>query len=190
MCFNRAPKHPQPATARVASRVTLGLSLVLALASPAHAQPGVPGGYPGSRERELHNYYADMQLEMMDLLDRWQRAWNRGDVDALVSLYTEDAYFTSAHAEELHGRESIRDRLAQLVPTLRGAEITPFEFEGADMLLYANGRFAYTVDEGDTSSFRHSGTAMMVFHRRRDRWYIRSQVIRLEGSAPGRPAQD
>jgi hypothetical protein len=93
-------------------------------------------------------------------------------------------------AQRLGGAARSRRERQPELSTIRTPEISPFEFEGADMLMYCTGRLAYSLDESEESSFRRSGMVTMVFHKRRDRWYIRSQVIRLEGELPEQTARD
>lgn len=56
----------------------------------------------GTTEGEVHARVEALQRQ-------WVEAVNRGDVDAILDLYAEDAWFLPAGSPPLHGRDEIRE---------------------------------------------------------------------------------
>jgi uncharacterized protein (TIGR02246 family) len=65
---------------------------------------------------------------------RWAAAFNRGDVDAIVAMYTDDAQLLPEGSEALVGRKAIRDFFEKLMGTRPPdhIEFNNFEFYGAE----------------------------------------------------------
>ncbi|HVE79728.1 MAG TPA: nuclear transport factor 2 family protein [Gemmatimonadaceae bacterium] len=168
--------HPSPA-----KTLLLALSLCLttaAAAPPLGAQAGIPGsrGLEG-RDRELQLFQEELRADLNGVLQRWRRAWGARDLDALVRLYTDDAYVALPGAELVRGRDEVRDALAAALEELRDLQLEVDEFEGCEALGFGGGPYSYTV-QADGEARREIGSLVLVVHKRRDRWYIRSQIFR------------
>jgi len=70
---------------------------------------------------------AQPEPNLMELLIRHTEAWNRHDLDALMSLFAEDCTFESSGGDEVcgkryRGRKDVRSAFAEVLGTMPDAE--------------------------------------------------------------------
>ena len=159
------------------------LSRALAESNP-HRFVAASGGSHWLRLRHERDLAAT-HAALTNLLARQAEAWSRGDLDAFVEVYAEDATFL-APTGIVQGREAVRARYAALYPdpsamgTLRlevvemrpvwGVEPTvlgesePGEIHGAGIVA----RWTLTPATGESAS----GTTLLLFRREAEGWRI------------------
>jgi uncharacterized protein (TIGR02246 family) len=120
------------------------------------------------------------QASPADVPALFARAWNKGDPDALASLFDEDAQFVNVTGLYWHDRESIRKAHAQglqrvfkksmlEVHDTRVKLLSPdIAVVHAEMTLSGDGTAAAVAEPGRTT------IVSFVVHRTRDRWQIAS----------------
>lgn len=90
-----------------------------------------------------------MSEDLLKLLDRFADAWNRHDLDALMSMMTDDCVFEASAGPDVHGnrsegREAVRAAFAAVFETFRDAH-------------WANARHFIVGDRG-VSEWTFTGT--------------------------------
>ncbi len=107
-------------------------------------------------------------------MDGSAAAWNRGDLDAFVGDYAEDATFVTSRGL-VHGRQEIR-AVYQNAYWRDGGPHDALRYEGLDVrqvapyTAIAFGRFVlYDRDSGEN---RATGNFSLTFRKAGDRWVI------------------
>ena len=118
----------------------------------------------------------------------WANAWERGDVDALVNLFEEDAIYVANTGEVLRGREDIGQGVRGWI-----AARPPKASLGLDVQAV---RFQFHGDTADTVSrfvmrllpagcSIQSGHALSVWRRQPDgRWLIATHLVNRDPQGP------
>jgi len=164
----------------VTSGVTALLFFVLA-AAPAGAQrfPGAPGGDGLSAQANLAEYFADVIMNVNDVMTEWRGAWAQDDLETLADQYTEDATLVYGDEEPIRGREAIRTRLESILPSSGEVQAAMSDFDASGRMGMIAGFVTLEVREGSRSETR-TGIHMTILIRRRGDWRIRSQIFRFD----------
>lgn len=89
--------------------------VVMALVAAAPSFAEQPNGDPAD-ERALRESHREFVA-----------AYNKGDVAALAAFYTPDADFVGIHGETYHGRDQIKEHMANFLAHDKGAQLkSPF----------------------------------------------------------------
>jgi uncharacterized protein (TIGR02246 family) len=103
---------------------------------------------------------------------RYVAASNRGDADALMQLYAEDAVLLPPDHEPIVGREAIRDFWRQ--GTDEGLEVTTLRVETDGRLGYLVGRYTLPATKDEPAD---SGKYVMCLARQRDgSWKLTADI--------------
>ncbi len=116
----------------------------------------------------------------------YEAAYAKGDADALIEFFTEDAEFTDDEGEVYSGREEIARAIRDGLRAHRGARlaIEPLsEHLLAPEILLESGLTTVTAPDGDVSSARYSA----IFVQREGEWRIRQLT---EAPIPDATASD
>ena len=114
---------------------------------------------------------AEMEKAIAAVIDRQVQAWNRGDLEAFVSVYAEDAAFVSPTGLT-RGRQGVLDRYRKRYPDKAAMgtlalEIVETRLAGTDgASVVARWSLAYPDKPAA------SGLTLLVLHRSGDRWLI------------------
>ncbi len=145
---------------------------------PAHGQR-IPGqGLLTSWEQAEARYRNEVLEEIRPRLERWQAAWNAGDLDELTDLYDDDARLFFG-PDLVIGKEGIRQYFAEIGNSVSGMSISLSDFYVSDRLAFLMGTYSYRVrKDGRLGELVESVyVASFVGHGRR--WHIRTQVFRV-----------
>lgn len=109
------------------------------------------------------------------LQQQWVDAVARGDVETIVGLYAEDAWFLPAGSEPLHGRDAIRGWWQKTLedPPWQSLKFGPTEIrfaEGGDMA-YDVGSSRTTV-AGDDGKTVRKGKYLVVWKKIDGEWKV------------------
>ena len=109
--------------------------------------------------------------EVVALLEHGAASWNRGDLEAFMSDYTEDATYVTKSAV-VHGRQEIRARYApRFAP---GAQRDSLHFENLELDVVGPGTVNaiayYVLMRGDSVTAR--GPTSLVLKKLDGRWRI------------------
>jgi uncharacterized protein (TIGR02246 family) len=113
----------------------------------------------------------DIHKGVAEVLARQVQAWNRGDLEAFVSAYAEDASFVSPTGLT-QGRQAVLDRYRNRYPDKAAMGTLALEVvetrlaDGAVASVVARWSLAYP---GKPAA---SGLTLLVLHRTGDRWLI------------------
>ncbi len=137
--------------------------LVLAVSGCAGSRAPAPAAAPPSRD--------SVHAAFTALLARGAAAWNRGDLDAFMDDYADDATFIASRGV-VRGRAAIRALYApRFAP---GARRDSLRFEHSELHVLgpdaAEGIAWYVLMRGDSVAAR--GPTSLVLRRQRGRWRI------------------
>jgi uncharacterized protein (TIGR02246 family) len=112
-------------------------------------------------------------MELRKATDAFSRAYNKGDLDALVGYWTEDAEFIRESGKTYTGREAIRSLLKASLAANKGSKqsikATSLRFVKPDVVS-AEGLVTMTTADGETDTGRYA--ALWVKHG--GKWLISS----------------
>ena len=114
---------------------------------------------------------AEIEKAIAAVIDRQVQAWNRGDVEAFVSVYAEDAVFVSPTGLT-RGRQAVLDRYRKRYPDK--AAMGTLALEIVETRVAATGaasvvaRWSLAYPDKPAAS----GLTLLVLHRSGDRWLI------------------
>jgi uncharacterized protein (TIGR02246 family) len=115
------------------------LMFLLAAAAPSSA----PAQSPRSGEAALAPTNRD-ERAIRDLAEAWRVGYNAGDAEGVTELYTDDAYYLSAHVLA-HGRDEIRAYWRRGIAAGGHVDwIEPIAIHYTGRLGYAIGRYQAT----------------------------------------------
>jgi len=144
-----------------------------ALAAPPGSTPDVP--LPSSIAMTI------ARSDVGDVLAAQSAAWNRGDLEAFVASYAEDATFLTSSGVT-HGRKGVLERYRKRYPdqkamgklTLTVMEARPLGVDVASGTVNALSVAAHwKLDHpGDPAAKPAEGSTLLVFRRHGGRWEI------------------
>jgi uncharacterized protein (TIGR02246 family) len=113
----------------------------------------------------------DVRRTVAAVIERQVAAWNRGDLEAFVSVYAEDAAFVSPTGLA-RGRQAVLDRYRKRYPDKAAMgtlslEILETRLAGAGAASVV-ARWSLAYPDKPTAS----GLTLLVLHARGDRWLI------------------
>ncbi|HTT00997.1 MAG TPA: nuclear transport factor 2 family protein [Steroidobacteraceae bacterium] len=104
----------------------------------------------------------------------WYKAFNSGDMDALASLYTDDAVVQAPNAPAARGSAAIRDFFTKQRADMQGAGLTVVEGARSDVGLAGDLAWqgdTYTVTDKSGATVE-SGKTLAVFQRKDGKWLM------------------
>ena len=126
------------------------------------------------------------------LRDSYQEAYNAKDLDALLALYTDDAYELPANAEMVQGMEAIQKSYEGNFEQLKSEEfaVAAVETSGVDGLAYEVGTFTQKVIlPGSSEPVSVNGKYVVVVKKQADgSWKLAVGISNLDQppAAPGK----
>jgi len=114
-------------------------------------------------------------VEVTSLTPRWAAAFNKGDLNGLVSLYDKDAQLWGISSSSMRkGTSAIRDYYARLLKAFPGTRIS---LEEANLRVYGDAAVssgAYTVKRisGEGGDSITNARFSMVYVKRDGKWLI------------------
>jgi uncharacterized protein (TIGR02246 family) len=99
---------------------------------------------------------------------RWTEAFNAGDRDALVALYTKDALFYGSTAPLFKGQDGVRAYFSHLPPGLKAQMGEQSVVAIEPNVLLSSGLVDFTRPDGGVASFRLT----LALVRVGDKWLI------------------
>lgn len=157
----------------------VAIPVVLGLLGPvaAHAQR-IPGqGLLTTWDRAKARYRNDVLKEIQPRLERWQAAWNDGDIDELTDLYDDDARLFFG-PELIIGKEGIHQYFEEIANSVAGMSISLSDFYVSDQLAFLMGTYSYQVRKDGQLGERVESVYVASFVGHGRRWHIRTQVFR------------
>ena len=157
------------------------LALVVLAAAPVHGQrfPGAPGGDGLSAQANMAEYFADVIMNVNDVMTEWRGAWAEDDLEVVADQYTEDATLVYGDEDPIRGREAIRARLEPLLASSGEVQAAMSDFDASGRMGMIAGLLTLQVREGGRRETR-TGLHMTILIRRRGEWRIRSQMFRFD----------
>ena len=86
--------------------------------------------------------------ELAAAADRWEEAFNAGDIDALVALYAEDARLLAPNAELAQGRDAVRAAFSEMIASGIKGELETIEAVVAGDVGYRVGTYSLQGPDG------------------------------------------
>ena len=106
---------------------------------------------------------------MQEIHRRFERAFNAGDMTALLALYEPEAVFVGMGGEILHGHDEIRTAYEPLFAANAQIRLeTVGIIESTDGLALMHGRWKLSGTAEDGSRVSHEGTSAEVLRRQAD----------------------
>lgn len=161
--------------------VVLSLLTLAATASSAHAQ-GNPRDFdkPGPR-REREMYYAQVRMEINNVLVRWRDAWERDDAAKLAGLYAEAASYYPTTAGVAQTRPAIRNFFEGFLRTVTGVTVQMTGFGTSGDLAWLTARVSYRLQGPSAPGREQVRTDMIVLRRRQSLdWEIETHMAQTE----------
>lgn len=161
----------------IARRFLIPVGLFGVLAFPIATRAQAPG-YRGPSAGQLRaEYRAEVLVQVNRAMTEWGTAWDGDDVDALATLYLEDAVVFPAGGDPIRGREAIRAWLRETLPAHGSVEefLQDFEVSGGMAMAYSRYRIQLP---GEGRVGEVSGELITIHLQRGRSWKIRSQVFR------------
>jgi len=93
---------------------------------------------------------AQESSELGAAAEGWQTAFNAGDLDALVAMYTDDARVLPPNGEIGQGTEAVAASMGEFIDAGLGGELTTIEAVVAGDLGYRVGTFTLHTEDGTT----------------------------------------
>jgi len=128
---------------------------------------------------------AEEPRTLADISQRWAQAWEAKNLDAVLSLYTDDAVFMDATGSRISGKAQLRTFFAAVLkqysahPVLRSVRSSNSGTLGYDWGDYRE--IVVPVDHPD-KAIKTSGTYLVILRNVSGRWLIASQM--WTGSVP------
>ncbi len=119
------------------------------------------------------------------LTDSWHDAFNAGDYDALVQLYTEDAVMMPPNQAAAEGRAAVQAWLGEF-PTTSEVSLTIVNIDGRGDLAYVRGTYSLTITmEGMPEAIRDTGKYLEIRRRQPDgSWPIAVDIYNSDLALP------
>lgn len=86
--------------------------------------------------------------ELAELADRWEEALNSGDIDALISMYTEDARIMAPNAKLAQGQAAVEASFGSMIAAGLRGELETIEATVAGDIGYRVGTYVITTSDG------------------------------------------
>lgn len=120
------------------------------------------------------------QAALAEVEGQWTQAASRWNVDALASLYCEDALFFGGRPGHCIGRGAVREYFASYVGTIASGSISLSELESvyvAQDCVLAQGfaQFAFRLETGEITRSRLRGT--LLLQKQNGAWNIRQHHV-------------
>ncbi len=139
---------------------------------------------PACRGRVASDPNARQAIEAA--VTRYVAASNRGDADALMELYAEDAVLLPPDHEPIQGREAIREFWRQ--GTDQGLEVSTLRVDTDGKLGYLVGRYKLPATEDEPAD---SGKYVMCLQRQVDgSWKLTADIWNSSGTEGGDSVPD
>ena len=109
---------------------------------------------------------------------KWASFYQAGDLEGLMSLYTENAMVALHDQPALHGKDSIR---AYFAPRIGKSEVK-FELEyevqeSNQKLAYIISKYWLIAKQGDSGKiYRDAGRSLLVYKRENNAWKIAADI--------------
>jgi uncharacterized protein (TIGR02246 family) len=132
----------------------------------------LPPPAAGDRRTTSAHREAEVRKAVAAVLDRQTAAWNRGDLEAFVSAYAEDATFVSPTGLT-RGRQAVLDRYRKRYPDK--AAMGTLSLEVVEIRLVSGNTGASVVARWTLSypeKLAASGLTLLVLHPRGTDWAI------------------
>lgn len=111
----------------------------------------------------------------------WIQAFNRGDLEALIPLYSAEVVLNPPGGPELAGRDAVREWISRFFENNRArqTEVT-HEVERAGNWAWLRGRFEIEISERRTGPFETiRGAHLMIWKRDDSGWRIYRDIWNL-----------
>jgi uncharacterized protein (TIGR02246 family) len=110
---------------------------------------------------------------------RWIAAFNVGDLDAVVSLYTDDVVVMPPGEPSLHGREAVRRWLRTFFERhAANQRLVNDEIVVAGDWAWMRGHFTLVIERRDVpGALRHDGKHVVIWHRGDDGSWMAARDI-------------
>ena len=122
----------------------------------------------------------DAEARVVEEIDRrWIAAFNAGDVDTVVSLYTDDVVVMPPSEPSLHGREAVRQWLEAFFEnhTARQSLINDEVVVIGDWA-WMRGHFTLVIERRDApGEVRHEGKHLVIWRRQEDGSWMAARDI-------------
>ncbi len=157
----------------------LGAALTLAACAPTAEQPEVAA--------VVHELAADLDALHL-LLEDVRQADMSGDVEGILSNYTDDVVSMPPDLPAMVGKDALRayyeEAFSQL--SIESLEMTAAETHVAGDWAFSRGNFEQTVTPSGGDAFNVVGKYLFIFHREADgSWKIARLIGNLDGPQPG-----
>jgi uncharacterized protein (TIGR02246 family) len=105
--------------------------------------------------------------------DDWARYWNQGDLDRIVTAYTEDAVYLPPHHPAVHGRDAIREYLR--TPQKHGVSELAFDVtyvKQSGAVAWDVGTYRMSLPQSDGTIKEDCGKYLAIWQRVGGKWLI------------------
>jgi len=167
------------------------LPMVIAIAVVAGCgQPATPGDAgTGAGETAPATLTDSDKASIREQTDKFVEAFNAGDFDTMMTLYTEDGVLMPPNSPAVTGREAIKAFISTM-PKVKDFSITTDEIEGAGDRAIAYGTFALTFVMPDGTEMKDHGKFIEVREKQADgSWLMTHDMFNsdmpMEGPTPG-----
>jgi uncharacterized protein (TIGR02246 family) len=142
-------------------RTLISLLAVVGLALACEQQPAEETGETMEPTKTTVDVAAEEQA-IHDSVDRYEQAWAAKDIEALSTMYVDDAVWIDNEGTELSGIQELRDEWTQHFAntTIQSAEINPTR-----TIVASSGDIAYEIGSYTVRGTMTDGTVLEETHR-------------------------
>ena len=160
--------------------IIVAFAALVGLLGPISTQgQRIPGqGLLTSWDRAAARYRNEVLQEIRPRLERWQAAWNAGDLDELADLYNDDARLFFG-PELVIGKAGIRQYFEEIGNSVAGMSNSLSDFYVSDRLAFLMGTYSYRVRRNGQLGERVESVYVATFVGYGRTWHIRTQVFRV-----------
>jgi uncharacterized protein (TIGR02246 family) len=124
---------------------------------------------------------AQESAELAAVADRWEQAFNAGDLDALVALYAEGARLLPPNAGPIQGRSAVRASFSEMIATGIKGELQTVEAVVAGDIGYRVGTYSL---RGPGGAAFDRGKYVETWRRIDGAWQIENDIWNSDLPAP------
>lgn len=168
------------------TRFSAAVFVMLTTPATAAAQSGVPGARLESGRDHRAAVRAEAYASAARFFAQWREAWNNGEADALLRLYTEDAIARLPGEQIVRGQEPLQTavRKALATPSVISTSDLDFDSDGERCIVVAR-----YVQQRNGRALQ--GIVTAVLYRHRASWRMRMHVFDApETPVDGDPSSD